>query len=211
MKIIHTGEDEAKIYSFGLSADCFFIGDNEAEVKINDSDRHFSVAGTEFFARRAVKKLSKEGISEVRFIADGRSMIAELMRRSGKFTLLKTEYMFLLRPDPDRKAEEGAGLLFVNGTGDEEDTIIVTSGEKDVFTAKLRPYNNGMYIYGVEVREDLRHRGYGTRYMRSLAYAFRETDLYLQVGSPNEIACRLYRHAGFEIETEMVYYEIDAG
>ncbi len=210
MKIVHTGEDEAKIYSFGASADCYFLGDGEAEIKIDGRGRHLSVTGAELFALRAVKKLEREDISAVYFIADGNSETAELMRKSRRFTLSKTEYMFALRPDPDRKAEDGAGLLFVNVTG-EEDTIIVRSGEKDVFTAKLRPYNGGMYIYGVEVREDLRHRGYGTRYMRSLAYAFREKALYLQVGSPNEIACRLYRHAGFEIETEMVYYEIDAG
>ncbi len=208
MKLIFTADDEAKIIAGHMEADCFLLGNGEAEVKITAFGKKPVVRRFESFAAKVAKKLSKEDAERVYFIAEGGSDTELCMRESRKIKPSHREYMFALKPDPDRKNEEGAELLLTNGVEEEEDTIIVRSGEKGIFTAKLRSYNGGMYIYSVEVREDMRHCGYGTKYMKSIAYAFRDTKLYLQVGSPNEIACRLYRHAGFEVETELVYYTL---
>ncbi len=207
MIIAFTAEDEAKIKTAVIQADCYLVGDDEAEVKIINMKRP-SWRKLDSFAAKTVKKLSKEGITKVSFIAAAGTETELLMRGSGKLKLMSSEYMFSLATDPDRTAEEGASLLFTTDPDEDEDTTVVRSGEKDVFTAKIRPYLDGAYIFGVEVNEGLRSRGYGTRYMKSIAYAYRDRKLYLQVGSANVIACRLYRHAGFEVETEICYYMI---
>lgn len=205
MKLTYTSEDELKIVSRGLQADCFLVGNGEAEVKI-DKDESPKLFKLELFARKVCKKLVKEGICDVYFLAEGGSKIEECLKKSRRFGLSDTEYMFFLNPDQDRKAEAGAELLVRNGKEEEGETIIVESAEKGVFIAKLRPLNGGMYIYGVEVREDLRGQGFGKKYMKSLIHGFRDTKLYLQVGSSNKIACKLYRSIGFEAESEVCYY-----
>ena len=205
MKLLLTDEDEAKIYTGHIRAICFFTGDNEAEIKITDCVRP-GAGKIEAFAAGAKKKLSKKGIIGLSFIAEGGSEVENCMKRSKKLRLSRIEYMFRMLPDEKRQAEEGAELLLTDVTEDGEEITVVHSAEKDLFTARLRPYNGGMYIYGVEVREDMRHKGYGTKYMKSICYAFRNKPLYLQVGSPNTVACRLYRHTGFETETELCYY-----
>ncbi len=203
-----TADDEAKIRSGSIKADCFLLGDGEAEVRITGFGRFTGPRRIGAFAEKVRKRLAREEILRICFIADGGSDADSLMQKSKKLRLSRKEYMFSLGQDPDRKAVEGAELLLTNSVEEDEETILVRSGEKGVFTAKLRPFGDGMYIYGVEVEEDMRNRGYGTKYMKSIAYAFREKKLYLQVGSPNAIACRLYVHAGFEVETELCYYEL---
>ncbi len=205
MKLFFTGEDEAKIYTRHIQGICFLNGENEAEIKITACLRP-GAGKIESFAARVGKKLSEKGIDQIFFIAEGGSELEKCMKESRKLTLSRIEYMFRMLPDAGRQAEEGAELLLTDVTEDDEEITVVHSAEKDVFTAKLRPYKDGMYIYGVEVRENMRNKGYGTKYMKSICYAFRNKPLYLQVGSPNTVACRLYRHTGFDIETELCYY-----
>ncbi len=206
MKLEFTSEDEAVISFRLMQAECFLIGNGEAEIKITYYGKKVKIRKLEALAIKAGKKLAKEKVNRIYMLADGGSEVEKCLKESRLFKPARVEYMFSLKPDPDRKNEEGAEILLTNGVEDEEETIIVESGEKGLFTAKLRPYNDGMYIYGVEVREDMRHEGYGTKYMKSIAHSFRDTKLYLQVGSPNVIACRLYRKVGFEIEDEVSYF-----
>ncbi|MCR5583811.1 MAG: GNAT family N-acetyltransferase [Lachnospiraceae bacterium] len=208
MKLTFTAEDEAELSYRHMLAGCFLLGNGEAEIKVTDYGRKLKVHKLEALAIKAKKKLAKENVHSVYMLAEGGSELEKVLRESRVLKLSRSEYMFSLKPDTDRKNEEGAEILLTNGVEEEEETIIVESGEKGVFTAKLRPFNDGMYIYGVEVREDMRHEGYGTKYMKSIMYAFRDTKLYLQVGSPNVIACKLYRKVGFETETEILYFTL---
>ncbi len=208
MKLVFTSEDEAELSYRHMLAGCFLLGNGEAEIKITDCGGKPKVRKLEALALKARKKLAKEDVHRVYMLAEGGSELEKAMRESRILKLSRSEYMFSLAPDRDRKEEAGAEILLTNGVEEEEETIIVESGDKGVFTAKLRPLNDGMYIYGVEVREDMRHEGYGTKYMKSIMYAFRDTKLYLQVGSPNVIACRLYGKLGFETETEILYFTL---
>lgn len=97
-----------------------------------------------------------------------------------------------------------------------EDEILCTrTDQKGLFSCRLRPYRDGYYIYGVFVREDMRGRGIATDAMGELLARMDELpkaesgNLYLQVGSYNEPAVRLYRQFGFETETEFGYYRIE--
>lgn len=206
--MVFTGEDEAELSFRHMHARCFLIGNGEAEIRITDPGKKIKLRKIEAMMQKLQKKLAKEDVQRVSLLADGGSELEKSLKESRVLKLSRTEYMFSLMPDRERKNEGGAELLLTNGVEEEEETIIVRSGEKGVFTAKLRPFNDGMYIYGVEVSEDMRHQGYGTKYMKSIAYAFRDTKLYLQVGSRNVIACRLYRKLGFEAETEVGYFEL---
>ena len=63
-------------------------------------------------------------------------------------------------------------------------------------------------LYEVEVKEDLRNKGFGTKYMLSLMNSFKDMTLFLQVGSKNVAAVKLYRKLGFEVTEEVCYYKM---
>ncbi len=144
MKLIFTSEDEGKILFRKLEAECFLLGNGEAEVKITSCPDKVSVRTIDSFAKKVARKLAKEKVTVAYLITEAGTALDEKCRESKVLRMSRSEYMFKLEPDPDREKEPGAELLLTNGVAEEEDTIIVSSGEKDVLTATLRPSSDGM-------------------------------------------------------------------
>ena len=206
MRLVYTEEDEGELSFLNMHASCFRVEDYGWEVKMED--KGYGKLGTELFGMLILKRLKREVTRRVYFIADMDSPLDGILKKSRRFNIFQTEYMFCLEPDENRRPEENAELLFDEEEEDGEKMILVRSAEEGIFKAKLRPYGDGLYIYGVEVRYDMRFKGYGSRYMRSIDYAFKDKKLYLQVGSYNEAACNLYRHAGYREESGIDYFAL---
>ena len=69
-----------------------------------------------------------------------------------------------------------------------------------------------LFIYGVEIDEKSRGKGYGTAFtqalIRELKNRFPDRQIKLQVRSDNVPAMKLYERCGFTVETQRDYYAI---
>lgn len=156
--------------------------------------------------------LKKEGFAEYYFVAEERSPAAGIFHALSLAGDVEKAYSeFMLKRLPKKAEEFKERNLSMEQS--EQEILCTRADEEGLFSCRLRPYKDGCYIYGVLVREDMRGRGIGTAAMRELLARIDELPaaaatggLYLQVGSYNEPAVRLYRGLGFETETEFVYY-----
>lgn len=156
--------------------------------------------------------LKKDGFTEYYFVAEERSPAAKFFHALSSAGAVERAYSeFMLKRLP--KKEEGFCERNLSIEQSEQEIICTRTEEEGLFSCRLRPYRDGCYIYGVLVREDMRGKGIGTAAMRELLARTDELPaaaatggLYLQVGSYNEPAMRLYRGLDFETETEFVYY-----
>lgn len=78
------------------------------------------------------------------------------------------------------------------------------SNREGTFFCRLSPFRGGFYVYEVEVVEKERRKGIATTCMTELMQKF--PDLYLQVGSYNVPAVRLYEKLKFEMIEEVCFY-----
>lgn len=167
--------------------------------------------------------LRKEGLTECSFLSEEGSQGAGLFHALADAGVVQKAYSeFLLKKElseelqkqqklqEEPQIQQGKpNLLDISGTA--EGVFLCTAAD-GLFSCKLRCYQDGYYVYEVLVREGMRGRGIGTAAMSELLARLGELPqtaagtLYLQVGSYNEPAMRLYRRLGFEIETELCYY-----
>ncbi len=221
MKLILTNEDEYKAVKGKLSADVFLMGDGSAEVALDpDSvDRlkteKAQCGRIDAFAKAVSKSLKKKNVQKIYMTADQTSVISKALDMSKNAALDYSEYMFKKEADENNVAKEDEESCIVLDTKSSEDTdieqknaILVKSKEEGVFSAKIMPYKDGMYVYEVEVAEALRHNGYGTKHMEALIRAFSDGPIYLQVSSKNTPAIGLYKKLGFNIATGINYYTV---
>ena len=208
--------DELKLTGLGFSAEVYDVGNNEAEVRLTlnniasmKEDRASKKAREK--AAKITKYLTKRGYRNIYYLADSKNDMNRAF--SGKYALPldHSEYMMSWRFSEGLPESDG-GIVVTSGAEDdtdieEKDAIVINSVEKDVFSAHLMPFRDGMYIYEVEVKEDMRNKGFGTKYMLSLMNSFKDMTLFLQVGSKNVAAVKLYRKLGFEVTEEVCYYK----
>jgi ribosomal protein S18 acetylase RimI-like enzyme len=217
MKTVNISEDEQKLTGLGFEAEVFDAGRNEAEVKLSVnklSEMNPSAAAKKVgrLVRKVTKHLVKKGFRSVFYIAERGTPLVTALSMCGACGLDHSEYMMKWQADEDEIFHNEAGIVFTGGEEDDtdleqKDAIVVNSAEPDAFSAKLMPYKDGMYVYEVEVKRELRRQGYGTRYMHSVMNSFKDMPLYLQVGSKNTAACALYKKLGFEVSQELCYYK----
>ncbi len=233
MKFIESNEDEYKAVKGKLSADVFLMGDGSSEVVISedglseiksDKGRCRKVGA---FAGAIAKVLKKKSVNKIHLTADGGSIVDETLKATKNVAYDYSEYIFKKEADTQGTSqvneadtqgtpsenEESCILLDTKSAEDtdfeEKNAINVRSREEGVFSAKIMPYMDGMYVYEVEVKESLRHQGYGTRHMEALLRAFSDAPVYLQVSSKNTPAVGLYKKLGFTVSTAINYYSID--
>lgn len=156
--------------------------------------------------------LRKEGFTDCYFTAKESCPTAKIFHAlvsEGAAEKVYSEFMLKRLPKEAEKSKERN--LSIRQL---EDEILCTRDDmEELFLCRLRPYKDGYYLYGVFVREDMRGRGIATASMKELLARMDELPkasgtLYLQVGSYNEPAMRLYRRLGFETETEFGYYRV---
>lgn len=156
--------------------------------------------------------LKKDGFTEYYFVAEERSPATKVFRALSSAGEIERAYSeFMLKRAPKKKEEVKERNLSIEQSGQE--ILCTRADEEGLFSCRIRPYRDGYYIYGVLVREDMRGKGIATAAMRELLARIDELPsavatggLYLQVGSYNESAMRLYRGLDFRTETEFVYY-----
>ncbi len=156
--------------------------------------------------------LKKDGFTEYYFVAEERSPAAGIFHAldlAGEVERAYSEFMLKRIP----KKEEGIKEQNLSIEQSEQEILCTRADEEGLFSCRIRPYRDGCYIYGVSVREDMRGKGIGTAAMKELLARIDELPtaaamggLYLQVGSYNKPAMRLYQGLDFKAETEFVYY-----
>lgn len=221
MKFINTNEDEYRAVKGKIAADVFFMGDGTAEVKLLDEaveavkSEKAKYKKIDSFAAAVSKALKKRDIHKAYITADRNSVVDKALDAGKKAAYDYSEYMYKLEASPEKTPEETTDSCIILDTKNAEDTdfeqknaIVVRSREAGVFSAKIMPYMDGMYVYEVEVNEKLRHQGHGTRHMEALMAAFSDAPIYLQVSSKNKPAIGLYQKLGFKVATGINYYTI---
>jgi ribosomal protein S18 acetylase RimI-like enzyme len=85
-------------------------------------------------------------------------------------------------------------------------------GDEEVGTAGVYEGGRELFIYGVEIKENLRGQGYGAAFtellIRDLKRSRTGKQIKLQVRSDNVPAMRIYANCGFVIESERIYYSL---
>lgn len=106
----------------------------------------------------------------------------------------------------------------------EDDEYVLCQEDEAVAWCKLAFFPGTAYLYGFEVEETLRRRGYGRYFLKKLAaqllawqadpasevqlppQAGEVHTMLLQVGTRNEAACGLYGSCGFVVTEKLDYY-----
>ncbi len=219
MKLIETNEDEYQAVKGKLLADVYFMGDGSAEISMDNASidlvktEKSQLKKIDAFAKAVSKAVKKKGIQKSYMVAEQGSVTDKALKESKNAALDYSEYIFKKAADEINTMTEEEESCIILDTKSSEDTdieqknaILVKSKEAGVFSAKIMPYMDGMYVYEVEVQEVLRHKGYGTRHMEALIRAFSDAPIYLQVSSKNIPAIGLYKKLGFDISTGINYY-----
>lgn len=85
-------------------------------------------------------------------------------------------------------------------------------GDEEVGTAGVYEGGRELFIYGVEIKENLRGQGYGAAFtellIRDLKRSRPGKQIKLQVRSDNVPAMRIYESCGFVTESERIYYSL---
>ena len=85
-------------------------------------------------------------------------------------------------------------------------------GDEEVGTAGVYVGERELFIYGVEIKENLRGQGYGAAFTELLIRDLRRSrpgkQIKLQVRSDNTPAMKIYRECGFVVESERIYYAL---
>lgn len=202
------GKEFCRIYIYAT-------GEDAAELLLEPSSE-LEAAG-----KKAISKMKKcikvldsalktEEFTEYYFVAEEGSPVAGIFHALSSVGAVEKAYSeFMLKRLPKKTEEFEERNLSIEQL--EQEVLCTRTDEEGLFSCRLKPYKDGCYIYGVLVREDMRGKGIGTAAMRELLARTDELPaatggLYLQVGSYNEPAMRLYRGLDFETETEVVYY-----
>lgn len=216
MKLEYLSEDELKLTGLGYESEVYLMGYGEAEVK-TDLKKADSITTKKAAAKigriskKIAKKLLKLGYDDVHFLAEKGTPSENAYGDSKVCHQDFSEYMMKWQMSEKYVFGSEAEIVLMGVEADDtdmeqKDAVIVNSAEAGVFTAKVMPYRDGVYVFEVEVNESMRRRGKGYKYMHSLMNAFKDTPIYLQVGSKNAAACGLYRKLGFEVVQELCYY-----
>lgn len=220
MKLEYVSEDELKLIGTGFEAEVYLMGRGEAEAKVSFKNEDKLTAQkaakkADAITKKIAKKLTKFDCDTVHFIAEKGTFLNEAYEGAQTVHLDYSEYMMKWQYDGTESLENEAEILLRGSEEDDtdgemKDSLSVNSAVQDLFSAKLMPYMDGMYVYEVLVKEGCRRQGHGYKYMHSIMNSFKEAPLYLQVGSKNVPACGLYRKLGFEVAQELCYYTIQA-
>ena len=85
-------------------------------------------------------------------------------------------------------------------------------GDAEVGTAGMYVGGRELFIYGVEIKENLRGQGYGTALtellIRDIRHSHPDKQIKVQVRSDNTPAMHIYERLGFVVESERIYYAI---
>lgn len=190
------------------------MGDGEAEVSAQDvgilSEIQKYDIIPEFVIRKVIKciivtigALKENGITEPVFLTEKATKFEEILGSTTVVQKRYSEFMMYLPPEQvetTRNCGRREELIRYEQT---EEGYICRNEDRSFF-AKVSPYRDGWYVYEVEVRYDRRRTGIATACMGVLAERF--LQMYLQVGSYNEPAVRLYEKLGFQVIEELCYY-----
>ena len=214
-------EEEGTLHVLGNKTELrclvYRIGDEEAEISIREmlqeevgntkSNQKEVICEVTKCLKEAFRLLWDEGMEEAVLVEKKGSDVEKILGSTGVVQKVYSEYMMRKELLPAEDTTDGENREELSLT-EQEDGIVGENRDKTFF-CHLQPYQDGYYLFEVEVDKKVRNRGIATRCLSSL---FRElakekpTVLYLQVGSYNEPAMHLYRKLGFEISEELCYY-----
>lgn len=203
-------EEETEILRFLV----YPIGNGEAEAKAQNIGLLGEIEECENIPEIIIRKITKcltelfgildnAGLPTVLILAEKATKFEEIL---GSTSVVQKEYSELMMYLPPERADAtrdcGAREEVLRYEQDEEGYICRNADRS--FYARVAPYGDGWYVYEVEVKYDRRRTGIATACMGILAERF--LQLYLQVGSYNEPAVRLYEKLGFQVIEELCYY-----
>ena len=147
--------------------------------------------------------LEQAGFSEVTFVERKGTNFEQILRSTEVVQKIYSEFMM---KSPKKRATTTSSCVDKTEKMkySEDEGGYVCRNKDGSFFARVSSYQDGWYVYEVEVSYDKRRIGIGTECMRNLMERF--PQLYLQVGSYNEAAMGLYRKLGFEVIEELCYY-----
>lgn len=198
----------------------YLIGEEEAELSLQDIVFTNPKVKNEFTQeiiafkvteslKEAFRLLWDEELEAISVVGKKGSEFGEILDSTTVVQKLYSEYMLkkVLRP----------GEYTMDGSFSGEKALILTMREEGLigenstgtFFCHLQNYQDGYYLYEVEVNKDSRNQGIATACLQQLfevLSADGETALYLQVGSYNVPAIHLYNKLGFIAAEELCYY-----
>ena len=122
---------------------------------------------------------------------------------------IKTEEKEMKEGETEPSTSEKALELRVVQEGDE---YRLRQGDRELGHCRMVSFagTGTLYLYGFEIEEPMRRKGYGRLFLRLLAAGQRERahTMLVQVSSRNEAACALYEACGFQVTEHLDYYPL---
>ena len=188
--------------------------DGEAEIKAQDVGLMREIQDYEIIPEIVTRRiisclvsafgvLEKAGYPETLIVTEKATKLEELLGSTNVVQRSHSELMMFLPPervDDTINCSEREEIIHY----EQVEEGYICRNEDRSFYAKVSPYRDGWYVYEMEVRYDRRRTGIATACMGVLSERF--LQLYLQVGSYNVPAVRLYEKLGFCVIEELCYY-----
>ena len=206
-------EDGKEILRFSV----YPFEDGETEVKAQNVGILEEIQEFDIIPEIVIRKITKciiglfdsmeeAGFTETLILAEKATKLEEILHSTDVVRKAYSELMMYLPPEnaeTTRSCGEREEVIRYEQT---EEGYICRNADRSFF-AKVARYRDGWYVYEVEVRYDKRRTGIATACMGILTERF--LQLYLQVGSYNEPAVRLYEKLGFlKIKERSRWYEV---
>lgn len=147
--------------------------------------------------------MEEAGFTETLILTEKATKLEEILGSTGVVQKAYSELMMYLPSENVETTRSCGKREEVIRYEQTEEGYICRNADRSFF-AKVARYGDGWYVYEVEVRYDRRRIGIATACMGILAERF--LQLYLQVGSYNEPAVRLYEKLGFQVIEDLCYY-----